>query len=88
MSADRRAPLCSERGRGGRVRGLAARSGKRHWAARASRARGGMLDRHGPKPGVGAGFRLARVWGWDRFGEGKNNNKRKLFYIFQRYKFV
>ena len=39
--------------------------------ARASWAKGGMLGRHGPKPGVGAGFRPARVWGWARFGEGK-----------------
>jgi hypothetical protein len=67
VSADRRAPPRSEREKRGRARGLTAPLGR----ARASRARGGTLGRHGPKPGVGAGFRPARVWGWARFGEGK-----------------
>ena len=65
--ADVRAPRCSEREgekraptggpycavRGGERGG--ARSGPRHWAARASRAKGGMLGRHGPRPEMSAG---------------------------------
>ena len=81
-------PYCAVRGeKRGRARGLTARSGPRHWAVRVSRARGGTLGRHGPKPGVSARVCWARVWGWARFSE-RNKIKEKLFYIFQSCKFV
>ena len=101
--ADVRAPRCSERGRGKRApiggpycavrggkaepRGLSARSGLRHWAACASRARAGSWAANGPTLGVSAG--CAGLG----FGAGPKSVKGlkikgKFFYIFQNCKFV
>jgi len=85
-SADRRTLLRSERGKG-EVRGLSARSGPRHWAACASRARAGRWAANGPRPRVSAG--CAGLG----FGAGPKSVKGlkikgKFFYIFQNRKFV
>ena len=81
-SADRRALLRSERGKGEGARAVRAER-----AAPLGRVRvvdgGGKLGRQWPKARDKRGVCWARVWGWAKIGEGDKDKRKTLLYFLE-----